>query len=392
MTAASLRTRLSGVRLSGLITPLAVITVTALVIGIPYERSGGDAGGVSSFFVSFLTFVAIYSIFTLGLNIQWGYTGVFNFGVLAFFMVGAYVAAIVTKGPATGQFTDYWGGFGEDLDLVPALATDQWLPFIVGTLAAGAAAGLLAALLSVPTLRLREDYLAIATIGIAEFLRRIIIEEKWLVNGTAGLTGVPRPLSGLVDSSDYEYVIFGISAALLVIVYFSIERAIRSPWGRVLLALREDELATAASGKNVFAFKAQSFVLGATIMGMGGSVYAYASSSLTPEAFTHFFATFLFWAMLILGGSGNNKGAIAGAYVLWGFWTITLQVQGYDLPEIVETRISYFREFVLGGLIVGMLLLRPAGLLPQERRVSIWVERRVKSQKRERPREPDEGG
>lgn len=392
MTAAFCRTRLRGVRLSGLITPLAVIAVTALVIGIPFERSGGDVGGVSSFFVSFLTFVAIYSIFTLGLNVQWGYTGVFNFGVLAFFMVGAYVAAIVTKDPATGQFTDYVGGFGEDLDLVPALATGQWLPFIVGTLAAGAAAGLLAALLSVPTLRLREDYLAIATIGIAEFLRRIVIEEKWLVNGTAGLTGVPRPLSGLAGSSDYEYVIFGISAAMLLIVYFSIERAIRSPWGRVLLALREDELATAASGKNVFAFKAQSFVMGAVIMGVGGSIYAYASSSLTPEAFTHFFATFLFWAMLILGGSGNNKGAVAGAYVLWGFWTITLQVQGYDLPEAVETRIPYFREMVLGGLIVGMLLLRPAGLLPQERRVSIWVERHVKGQRRERARAPEDAG
>lgn len=392
MTVASVRSRLSGIKPSGLITPLAVIAVTALVIGIPYERSGGDVGGVSSFFVSFLTFVAIYSIFTLGLNVQWGYTGVFNFGVLAFFMVGAYVAAIVTKDPATGQFTEHVGGFGEDLDLVPALATDQWLPFIVGSLAAAAAAGTLAALLSVPTLRLREDYLAIATIGIAEFLRRIVIEEKWLVNGTAGLTGVPRPLSGLVDSSDYEYVIFGISAAVLVVVYFSIERAIRSPWGRVLLALREDELATAASGKNVFAFKTQSFVLGAAIMGVGGSVYAYASSSLTPESFTHFHATFLFWAMLILGGSGNNKGAIAGAYVLWGFWTITLQVQGYELPETVETRIPYFREFVLGALIVGMLLLRPAGLLPQERRVSIWVERRVKGHRSGGPKGPDEAG
>jgi len=171
-------------------------------------------------------------------------------------------------------------------------------------------------------------------------------------------------------------------------VYFSLERAIRSPWGRVLLALREDELATAASGKNVFAFKSQGFVLGSVIMGVGGSVYAYASTSLTPEAFTHFFATFLFWAMLILGGSGNNKGAIAGAYVLWGFWTITLQLQGYDLPEAISTRIPYIRELVLGLLIVGVLLLRPAGLLPQERRVSIWVERRARRLRREAGRPP----
>jgi branched-chain amino acid transport system permease protein len=370
------------------IAPLVIIVVTALVIGIPFERSDGDISGTASFFVSFLTFAAIYALFALGLNIQWGYTGVFNFGVLGFFMVGAYVSAIITKEPAPGGYTEYIGGFGKDLDLIPALRTDQWLPFIVGSLAAGAAAGILAALVSIPTLRLREDYLAIATIGIAELLRRIVIQETWLVNGTRGLTGIPSPLSSLVDSRDYKYVIFAISVVVLLLVYFSLERAIRSPWGRVLLALREDELATAASGKNVFAFKSQGFVLGSVIMGVGGSVYAYASTSLTPEAFTHFFATFLFWAMLILGGSGNNKGAIAGAYVLWGFWTITLQLQGYDLPEAISTRIPYIRELVLGLLIVGVLLLRPAGLLPQERRVSIWVERRARRLRREAGRPP----
>lgn len=361
-----------------LIAPLVILAVTALILGIPFERSGGDIGGTSSFYISFLTFTAIYAIFALGLNIQWGYTGVFNFGVLGFFMVGAYVSAVVTKEPAPGGYTEYVGGFGRDLNLIPALRTDQWLPFLVGSLAAGGAAGVLALAVSIPTLRLREDYLAIATIGIAELLRRVVIQETWLVNGTRGLTGIPRPLGALVESTDYKYVILGISLFVLVLVYFSLERAIRSPWGRVLMALREDELATAASGKNVFAFKAQGFVLGAIIMGVGGSMYAYASSSLTPEAFTHFFATFLFWAMLIVGGSGNNKGAIAGAYVLWGFWSITLQLQGYDLPEGIKTRMPYFRELVLGALIVGVLLLRPAGLLPQERRVSIWVERRFR--------------
>jgi branched-chain amino acid transport system permease protein len=360
------------------IAPLTVIVVTALVILIPFERSDGDVGGVLSFFVSFLTLVAIYAIFTLGLNVQWGYTGVFNFGVLAFFMLGAYTAAIFTKEPASGNFTDYIGGFGDDLDLLPFLSSDQWLPHLVGLAAASAVAALVAFLLSFPTLRLRGDYLAIATIGVAELLRRVVIEETWLVNGTRGLTGVPRPLGGLVDSSDYKYVLLAICLVFLVLTYVLIERAIRSPWGRVLMALREDEMATAATGKNVFGFKTQSFVFGAAIMGAGGAIYAYASSSLTPEVFTHFFATFLFWAMLILGGSGNNRGAIVGAYVLWGFWTITLQLQSYDLPDLLDTRMPYIREFVLGALIVATLLLRPAGLLPQKREVSIWVERRLR--------------
>jgi len=227
-------------------------------------------------------------------------------------------------------------------------------------------------------LRLREDYLAIATIGIAELLRRITIEERGLVNGTRGLTGIPRPFGDLVETSDYKYVMLAIAVATLVIVYVAVERGIRSPWGRVLRALREDEMTAAASGKNVFAFKSQGFVVGAMMMGIGGAIYAYANGAISPDTFTHFFATFIFWAMLIVGGSGNNKGAILGAYVVWGFWTITLQLQGYDLPEVIGNRISFIRDFVLGSLIVIVLLLRPQGLIPEERRVSIWVERHAK--------------
>jgi branched-chain amino acid transport system permease protein len=300
-------------------------------------------------------------------------------------MLGAYTAAIITKSPAQGNFTHYIGGWGEDLNFIPGLAMDQWFIFLVGTAAAGIAAGILALLVSIPTLRLREDYLAIATIGIAELLRRIVIQEDSLVNGTRGLTGIPHPLSDLTSSDDYKYLLLAIVVAVLIVIYVALERAVRSPWGRVLIGLREDELATEAAGKNVFGFKTQGFVLGAVIMGIGGSVYAYASSSITPETFTHFFATFLFWAMLMIGGSGNNKGAIAGAYVLWGFWTLTLQIQGYDLGDAIQSRMPYFRDMALGALIVGVLLLRPAGLLPQERRVSLWVERSVK---RMRPQQP----
>jgi branched-chain amino acid transport system permease protein len=157
----------------------------------------------------------------------------------------------------------------------------------------------------------------------------------------------------------------------------------------VLRALREDELTTAASGKNVFAFKSQGFVVGAMIMGIGGAIYAYANGAVSPDTFTHFFGTFIFWAMLIVGGSGNNKGAILGAYVVWGFWTITLQVQGYPLPTAIASRIFFIRDFLLGTLIVAVLLLRPQGLLPEERRVSIWVERHAKRLGGARP-PPDE--
>ena len=386
-----------GGRLKGerLLTPLTFLVITATVILMPAERSGWDVNGVINFLAFFATFVAIYGIFALGLNVQWGYTGVFNFGIMAFFLVGANTAAIITKPPASSEYVQYVGGFGDKLAFLPILGSDQWLPFLFGIAGAAVFAGVLAFLLSIPTLRLREDYLAIATIGIAELLRRITIEEPGLVNGTRGLTGIPRPLGDLVSTSDYKFVMLGIAVVTLVLVYVAVERGIRSPWGRVLRALREDELATAASGKNVFAFKSQGFVVGAMIMGIGGAIYAYANGAVSPDTFTHFFGTFIFWAMLMVGGSGNNKGAVMGAYVVWGFWTITLQLQGYtsehpgplglSLPVVLQSRIFFIRDFLLGALIVVVLLLRPQGLLPEERRVSIWVERHAKGPPAARP-------
>lgn len=381
------RGRIKGERL---LTPLTFLAITAAVVMMPAERSGWDLGRTVSFLTFFATFVAIYAIIALGLNVQWGYTGVFNFGVMAFFLVGANAAAIITKPAASTEYVRYVGGFGEKLSFLPFLNSDQWLPFLFGVAGAALVAGVLAFLLSISALRLREDYLAIATIGIAELLRRITIEERGLVNGTRGLTGIPRPLDDLVEPGD-ELVIFGtsiitfdkllilgIAAFTLILVYIVIERGIRSPWGRVLRALREDELTTAASGKNVFAFKSQGFVAGAMIMGIGGAIYAFANRAISPDTFTHFFGTFIFWAMLMVGGSGNNKGAILGAYIVWGFWIITLQLQGYPLPVVVSSRIFFIRDFILGALIIVVLLLRPQGLMPEERRVSIWVERHVK--------------
>jgi len=359
------------------LTILAVLAVTAAVVIMPAERSGWDWQGVASFLTAFLTTVAIYGLFTLGLNVQWGYTGVFNFGVAAFFMVGAYTAAIFTKGPAAGSFDTYIGGFGEKLSL-PFLAGDQWFPFLVGAVVAALMCGALAYFLSIPTLRLREDYLAIATIGIAELMRNAVIAERGLVNSERGLKGIPRPFYDFFSPDQYQYVYLGLALVVLLLTFLAVERVARSPWGRVLRALREDETATAASGKDVFAFKRQGFVVGAMIMGIGGALYAYERGAVSPGTFTHFAGTFVFWVMLLVGGSGNNKGAILGAYIVWGLWIVSLQLLGYPLPDFIQVRIFYMRDFLLGALLVTVLLLRPQGLLPEERRVSIWVERRLR--------------
>lgn len=371
-------------RAERMITPAVLFVVAFLVTALPFERSGGNFAGTASFLTTFLTTVGIYAIFTLALNIQWGYTGVFNFGVAAFFLVGAYTAAIVTKDPASGEFVQYVGGFGEFLS-PNFLDAGEWLPFIVGIGAAGLASGLLALLLSVPTLRLREDYLAISTIGIAELLRRAVIENPTVVGGTNAMVGIPGPLDGYFAPGDWKYAFLVMVFVFLGLLLFAVERGIRSPWGRVLRALREDETVTAASGKNVFAFKMQGFVFGAVIMGMGGAVFGFGRGSVSPDTFDHFFATFLFWAMLIVGGSGNNWGAIVGAFVVWGVWTISLQLNGYDLPGILQVRIFFIRDLLIGSTIVLFLLLRPQGLVPEQRRVSSWLDRRVRTPPDARP-------
>lgn len=358
---------------SRIVTPIIVAIVTIALVALPAGRAP-DFGSVITFLVPFFATTAIFAILSIGLNIQWGYTGIINFGVVGFFMIGAYTAGIFTKEPASSEFVQYIGGFGEALAFLPFLNSGSWLPFVIGILAAGLLSAVLALLLAAPTLRLREDYLAIATIGVAEVLRRVTIEEEWLVNGTRGLTAIPRPFAGWVAPNQYNLLFLAFVLLIVVILFFLVERGIRSPWGRVLRALREDEEVTAASGKNIFAFKMQAFVFGAVVMGIGGALFAYQQSTISPDTFTHFFGTFIIWAMLIVGGSGNNLGAITGAYVIWGLWSMTLQLQGYPLPEFLASRIFYLRDFLLGALIVLVLLIQPRGLVPEQARVSRWVQ------------------
>jgi branched-chain amino acid transport system permease protein len=168
----------------------------------------------------------------------------------------------------------------------------------------------------------------------------------------------------------------------VAIVFILVDRGIRSPWGRVLRAIREDEAATAASGKDVVAFKLQGFVLGAAIMGAGGAFFAFQQGAISPDAFNPFFGTFLFWAMLISGGSGNMVGAIVGVYVIWGLWSTSLQLQGYDLPDFIAGRIPHLRDMLIGLIIVGVLLLNPMGLIPEQARVSRWLDQRVAAMRR----------
>ncbi|HIC85816.1 MAG TPA: branched-chain amino acid ABC transporter permease [Desulfobacterales bacterium] len=304
----------------------------------------------------------IYSIFCLGLNIQWGYTGLFNIGIAGFFCIGAYTSALITTPKPTGVYARYVQQlFGLDM------------PFLVGLIGAALACGIVAYLIGIPTLRLREDYLAIATLGIAETIRLIFNNEQWLANGPRGLMGLPQPLSGLVDPKHYNYIYLGIVIIVMLIIYLLIERGIRSPWGRVLRAIREDEVSAAMSGKDIFKFKMQSLVLGAMVMGIGGALYAHYTRAISPSVFTPLYGTFIIWVMLMAGGSGNNRGAILGAFVVWGIWIGTKFMTDL-LPYTLKARAPYIRFLLIGILLEIILLYRPQGLLGEEKRVSKLVE------------------
>jgi branched-chain amino acid transport system permease protein len=322
-----------------------------------------DVSGPLSYVVSLAIMGGIYAVFALGLNVQWGYTGLFNIGIAGFFAVGAYTSALITTPMPEGVYATY----------VQQLAGLD-LPFPLGLLGAALVSGVLGLIIGVPTLRLREDYLAIATIGIAESIRLIFNNEAWLANGPRGLTGLPQPLRSWVAPQHYNYLYLLIVLLAVALVYWAIERGIRSPWGRVLRAIREDEMAAAMHGKNVFAFKLQALALGAAIMGLGGALYAHYVRAISPDAFTPLFGTFLIWVMLMLGGSGNNKGAILGAFVVWGIWTGSTFVTDQTLPPFWAARAPYLRFLLIGVILEAIILLRPQGLLGEERRVSKLLE------------------
>lgn len=305
-----------------------------------------EFSGFAAYAISFLTFAGIYAILALGLNMQWGFTGQFNIGVAGFFAVGAYTSAIIT----TAANPNHLGGFGQH--------------FLLGVVAAAVVAGILGLIVGLITARLRTDYLAIASIGIAEILRLIIANEDWLSNGVRGMAGIDRPFASLGLDSSLGYL--AIMGVFVMLVFFLTERARRSPWGRVLRAIRDNEPAAAAAGKDIGRFRLQAFVAGSVIMGLAGALYAHYFGFLSPEAFLPLYGTFLVWVMLIAGGSGNNWGVLLGAVVIWGVWSGTDYLTSQLMPDELATRAGAVRVLLIGLLLQVILVTRPQGMLPEK--------------------------
>jgi branched-chain amino acid transport system permease protein len=306
----------------------------------------------------FLTVAMSYATICLGLNVQWGQTGLFNVGVAAFVGLGAYVSAILT----TPEAADRIGGLG--------------LPLAAGWLGAAVAGGVLALLVGALTIRLRSDYLAIATFGVAVALQLVFQNAEPLTGGAFGISFIPRPFAGLQRQAlAFAAANLALAAALVLVLYLALERLARSPWGRALRAVREDETAAESLGKSPLRLRLEAFVLGGMVMGLAGAVQAHFIGFIAPANYLPAL-TFQVWAMLILGGSGNNRGAILGAVVVWAIWAASAALIAQLVPASEQARASSLQLVVIGVALCAILLWRPQGLLPERRAVSRHLGRR----------------
>lgn len=285
---------------------------------------------------------AIYSIFALGLQLNVGFTGIFNFGQAGFMAIGAYAMAIL-------------------------ILTFHW-PAFVALFAATAIAMAAGVILGFSSLRLRGDYLAMATIAAAEIVQSIAQNAGWLTGGNQGLLGFDAAWVGLA-----RWMLEGLSAVgmgtqsqlpLLILswstfcVLLGILRALeRTPWGRVLRAIREDEAAAEALGKNAFAYKLQSLAIAAALGAIAGYLFALNITLLYPQSFSAD-VTFVGYAILVLGGLGSYGGVALGSILLW---TVLEGISFMRLP-IAADRVAALQMFIVGAILIGVMVWRPQGL------------------------------
>jgi branched-chain amino acid transport system permease protein len=282
--------------------------------------------------------------------------------------------------------TGYLGGMG--------------LPIVVSWLLGGFVAAGAAWLIGKIALGLRADYLAIATLGISEIIIAVVKYEEWLSRGVKNVTGMPRPVPYEVELMERGWVInladtFGADVAdaasvlvklsyvllfllVLAIVLWLSERALHSPWGRMMRAIRDNRDAASAMGKDVTWRHLQVFVLGCAVCGIAGAMLTTLDGQLTPTGYIPLRYTFLIWVMVIIGGSGNNWGAVLGGFVIWFLWieaeplgnwlmqTVTLGMEdGYWLKDHLIASAAYTRLIMMGAILLLVMRFYPRGLIPE---------------------------
>ena len=409
----------------------------------------------------------ISAIMALGVNIQWGYAGLFNVGIMGFAALGGVSVVLISQQPVAEAIDA--GGLKMFFALIMGVVTiasgvllnrrgvNKWLissivvvgyiitryyfseasgliekvnpglegymgglglPVMLSWLVGGIAAAGAAWWIGKITLSLRSDYLAIVTLGISEIILYVIKNEDWFVRGVKNVAGLPRPVplevhmkksewlqdlviwfnkadlqllseseraSQLIELMKPASVIFvklcysGLFLAILVALIVLSNLALNSPWGRKVRAIRDNEVAASAMGKNIERQHLQIFVIGSAIVGIAGALLVTYDGILIPTAYQPLRYTFLIWVMVIVGGSGNNLGSVLGAFIIWfmwiqsgpiGMWAVEMignNVQaGGSFIEFIESRVHYLRLFFMGTIMLLIMRFSPGGILPEK--------------------------
>ena len=286
------------------------------------------------YFLDFVVFVGIFAIVALSLNLEFGFAGLANFGKVAFFLTGAYTYALLSQ---------------------------IGVPFYLCLIAGALISAIFGLLISLPALRLRADYLAIAILAFGEILRLIVKCEDWIARG---IWGIPvSPAISLAGASPYidRLVNIGLVFICLLICFFVVQLLVNSPYGRALRAIREDEVAAEALGKDRAKYKAQVLMLGSAMTGVAGGLYVQYLEFINPYMFMPII-TFTVWIMVLLGGPANNWGVLLGAGLVELFDRGANMAKDYLILPIDPSNLQYI---LFGALIIFVLLYRPQGLLKE---------------------------
>ncbi len=399
----------------------------------------------------------ISAIMSLGVNIQWGYAGLFNVGIMGFAALGGVAGVLISMPPVysaweVGGFNIVFGLFIivvgisslifiwkkikplkkyryyiisvtiiifyallriifdpaiERIEAIDPSSTGYLgglgLPILISWPIGGLFAALAAYAIGKVALGLRSDYLAIATLGISEIIIYFLKNEEWLTRGVKDVSGLPRPVPYEIDLQEIAWMqeisnLFGLNVVdgsylfvkisymflFLVILIFILslsEIALRSPWGRMMRAIRDNEIAAEAMGKNVTKQHLVVFVIGSGVIGMAGAMLTTLDGSFTPTTYQPLRFTFLIWVMVIIGGSGNNWGAILGGMFIWFFWieaepiglwliekiTFTMPNDYWLKVQLVENA-AHMKLMTVGIILILALRFSPKGLLPEKNR------------------------
>jgi branched-chain amino acid transport system permease protein len=426
---------------------LYFVVIAALIIVTGMVQSWNSA-------LLILNMGLISAVMALGVNLQWGFAGLFNVGVMGFVALGGLAAVLVSTDPVSEAWNAGGlrilfslavgagiigatiiayrritatrprviaimtilglGFFVYRALLDPAVqAVEAVNPALQGNLGglglpiilAWPVGGLFAAgaawIIGKAALGLRSDYLAIATLGISEIIIAILKNEDWLARGVKNVIGLDRPVpkeidlqesaqfiehaSGLgLDPVTASALFVKINYALLfsfvlIILLVMAQLSLKSPWGRMMRAIRDNETAAAAMGKNVTNRHLQIFILGSAICGIAGAMMTTLDGQLTPGSYQPLRFTFLIWVMVIVGGSGNNFGAVLGGFLIWFLWVqvepmsqylVTLLTAGMDEDNAVRLHmmesVAYMRLLTMGLVLLLVLRFSPRGLIPEK--------------------------